>query len=96
MNFNSSLTNSTFSFCSSASLHIGQIPIIFHLSGTNYQSYKFSPSETLIIDVVSSIPNTIPTIALALKNQQRTFLDVNFTNNVDGMIFYHLKLGKNQ
>lgn len=38
--------------------------------------------------------NTTPTLGLALNNQQKTFLDINFTNNVDGIIFYEMILGQ--
>lgn len=95
MYFNSTINNNTFSFCSSSTLSAAQIPITFYLTGTNYQSYAFTPSNQIIINIVNGLANTPPTIALALTNQQKTFLDVNFTNNVDGTIFYHLMLGQN-
>jgi hypothetical protein len=44
---------------------------------------------------VVSVPNIVPTVSLVLNNQQQTFFDVNFTNNVDGMIFYQMILGQN-
>jgi hypothetical protein len=93
--FNQSINNSTFSFCSSSTLNATQIPVTFYLSGTNYNSYKFSPSNQILINVVVSVPNVVPTVSLVLNNQQQTFFDVNFTNNVDGMIFYQLILGQN-
>ena len=81
--------NNTVSFCSTSSLPIAaSIPITFHLSGTNFNSYTFAPSNQVILNVVNNVPNTIPTIGLVLNSQQKTFLDVNFTNNVDGNIFY--------
>jgi hypothetical protein len=95
MNFNSTFNNNTFSFCSSSSLSATQIPITFYLTGSNYQSYSFSPSNQILINISNSTANIAPTISLALKNQQKTFLDVNFTNNVDGNIFYQLMLGQN-
>jgi hypothetical protein len=95
MNFNSTMNNNTFSFCSSSALTATQIPITFYLTGTNYQSYSFSPSNQILINIVTSVVNTAPTLSLVLKNQQKTFLDVNFTNNVDGTIFYQLMLGQN-
>lgn len=95
MNFNGSNPNSTFSFCSSVSLNATQIPLTFYLSGSNYNSYKFSPSNQIMVNIVGGVANVAPVITLALKNQQKTFLDVNFTNNVDGTIFYQLMLGQN-
>lgn len=95
MNFNTTTTNSTFSMCSSSSLNAVQIPLAFSVTGTNYKSYQFSPSNVVLINLNNAIANTTPTIALALKNQQKTFLDVNFTNNVDGTILYHMILGQN-
>lgn len=80
--------NGTFSFCSSPSLPLGSIPLKMFLSGTNYNSYAFSPSNEIILNVVNTVPNVTPTLTLTLNNQQKTFLDVNFTNNVDGIIFY--------
>jgi hypothetical protein len=95
MNFNGSYANSTFSFCSSSTLTATQIPLTFYLSGSNYNSYKFSPSNQIVVNIVGGVSNVAPTVALLLKNQQKTFLDVNFTNNVDGTIFYQLMLGQN-
>jgi hypothetical protein len=34
-----------------------------------------------------------PTVSLALINQQRTFLDIAITTNVQGNIYYHLMRG---
>ena len=96
LSFNSTVTNGTISFCSSSSFSATQVPIIFHLSGTNYRSYSITPSPTVLVDVVNTVPNTAPIVILALKNQQKTFIDVNFTNNVNGIIFYHLQIGKNK
>lgn len=95
MNFNSTFANSTFSFCSSSNLSTSQIPITFYLSGSGYNSYKFSPSNKITVNIVAGVANVAPTITLALKNQQKTFLDVNFANNVDGTIFYQLMMGQN-
>ena len=95
MYFNTTVNNNTFSFCSSSTLSAVQIPITFYLTGTNYQSYAFTPSNQITINIINGIANTPPTVTLALTNQQKTFLDVNFTNNVDGTIFYHLMLGQN-
>jgi hypothetical protein len=41
-------------------------------------------------------PAVVPTISLALINQQRTFLDVSFTTNQKGNIFYHIIRGSNK
>lgn len=95
MNFNSTINNNTFSFCSSPSLIATQIPITFYLTGSNYQSYAFTPSNQIMINIVTNVANTVPTLNLVLNNQQKTFLDVNFTNNVDGTIYYQLMLGQN-
>jgi hypothetical protein len=95
MRFNSTFDNNTFSFCSSSNLVATQIPISFYLSGTNYNSYTFVPSNVIQINVIPSISNVVPTIALRLKNQQKTFLDIFFTNNVDGTIFYQMMIGQN-
>ena len=80
--------NNTFSFCSTSALAVASIPITFHLSGTNFNSYIFSPSNQVTLNVVTNVTNTSPTLSLVLHNQQKTFLDVKFTNNVDGNIFY--------
>lgn len=88
MNFSPNNTNGTFSFCASSTLALSSIPLLFYLSGTNYNSYTFSPSNQIILNIVNTVVNTPPVLALALNNQQKTFLDINFTNNVDGIIFY--------
>jgi hypothetical protein len=95
MVFSSTNDNNTFSICSSSSLVATQIPVTFFLSGTNYNSYKFMPSSQMLVNVTNAIANVTPTVQLLLNNQQKTFLDVNFTNNVDAMIFYHMQLGQN-
>lgn len=95
MSFNSTTNNSTFSFCSSSNLNASQIPITFYLSGSNYNSYQFSPSNQILVNIVAGVANVAPVISLELNNQQKTFLDVNFTNNVDGLIFYQIMLGQN-
>lgn len=96
MTFNSTFSNNTFSFCSTSSLTATQIPISFFITGTNYGSYSFTPSNQIIVNIYNNITNTTPIIDLALNNQQKTFLDIAFTNNVDGMIFYQMMLGQNQ
>ena len=96
MTFNSTFSNGTFSFCSTSALTASQIPISFFITGTNYASYAFTPSNIILVNIYNNITNTTPTIALALNNQQKTFLDITFTNNVDGMIFYQMMLGQNQ
>jgi|688.fasta_scaffold571668_1 hypothetical protein len=88
MSFNSTNSNSTFSFCSSSNLNASQIPLTFYLSGSNYNSYQFSPSNQIMVNIVPGVASVAPVISLELKNQQKTFLDVNFTNNVDGLILY--------
>ena len=93
LTFNSTHYNQTFSFCSSSTLALGDIPLELQLAGTNYESYAFSPSSTITLNVVSSVTNNTPTLALTLSNQQKTFLDINFTNNVDGIIFYQMAIG---
>jgi hypothetical protein len=94
LKFTSDIDNNTISFCSTNSLVATQIPITFYVTGTNYKSYSFTPSATLNINVITSVDSP-PTLSLALKNQQKTFLDVNFTSNVDGTIFYQVMLGSN-
>lgn len=94
MTFNSMLNNATFSFCSTSSLSATQIPVYLHLSGTNYKSYSFTPSNAILINIVNTT-NINPTLSLRLNNQQKTFLDVNFTNNVAGTIFYQMMVGAN-
>lgn len=95
MVFTSAYPNNTFSFCSTTDLPVADIPITLQLSGSNYDSYTFSPSNKIILHVVTNTPNTIPTLNMVLNNQQKTFLDVNFTNNVDGIIFYEMMMGQN-
>jgi hypothetical protein len=95
MSFNSSVANGTFSFCSSSDLAATQIPITFYLTGTNYESYEFVPSNVILVSISTSIANVTPSIGLILINQQKTFLDVNFTSNVDGTFFYQMMLGQN-
>lgn len=95
MAFDSTFNNATFSFCSTSSLSASQVPIYFDLSGTNYKSYNFTPSNTILINIVNST-NVSPSLSLRLNNQQKTFLDVNFTNNVAGTIFYQTMVGANR
>lgn len=93
MTFTKDNYNNTFSFCSSSSLPVTSIPITLQFSGSNYESYTFTPSKQITLNVVTSVLSTVPSLSLVLNNQQRTFLDVNFTNNVDGTIFYQMMIG---
>lgn len=95
MTFDPDNTNATFSFCSSSSLPVGAIPLQLFLSGTNFASYSFTPSDTITLNVIPAASHPTPTIGLVLNNQQKTFLDVNFTTNVDGIVFYQMNLGNN-
>ena len=72
------------------------IPLAFQLSGSNFDSYAFSPSNQIMLNVVNNVANTTPTLNLVLNNQQKTFLDINFTNNVDGVIFYEMMVGSSK
>ena len=85
--------NRTFSFCSSSALPLTAIPLTLSISGTNYQSYTFSPSNVITLNVVNTVANVAPVLTMQLKNQQKSFLDVDFTNNVDGIIFYEMAIG---
>jgi len=93
LDFTPTSDNRTFSFCSSSALPLGSVPLTLSISGTNYQSYTFSPSNVVTLNVVNTIPNVAPVLSLHLNNQQKSFLDVNFTNNVNGIIFYEMVLG---
>lgn len=94
MTFDPYNSNGTFSFCASSSLPVGTIPLQLFLSGTNFASYSFSPSDTISLNVVAAaVSRPTPSISLVLNNQQKTFLDVNFTTNVDGIVFYQMVLG---
>ena len=93
--FDGTNDNATFSFCSTTTLNVSTVALSFYLTGTNYNSYAFSPNSTININVVNNITNTTPALTLTLNNQQKTFLDINFTNTVDGIIFYQLMLGQN-
>ena len=96
MTFTKVYYNNSFSFCSSTSLPIVSIPITLHLSGSDFASYTFSPSSTIMLNVVNNVTNSTPSVSLVLNNQQKTFLDINFTNNIDGIIFYDMMIGSNQ
>jgi len=96
LTFTATNYNNTFSFCSTTALSVTAIPLTFHLSGSNFNSYAFSPSNQIILNVVNNITNLTPTLSLALNNQQKTFLDVNFTNNLDGVIFYEIMAGSSK
>ena len=51
----------------------------------------------ITINVVSQALTTVlPSVSLSLINQQKTFLDISFTTNQQGNIYYHIMRGKNQ
>jgi hypothetical protein len=94
MIFTQTYYNNTFSLCSSPSLPITTIPISLYITGSNYESYQFSPSNVITLNIVNNVVNTTPTLALTMHNQQKSFLDVNFTNNVAGVIYYQIIIGQ--
>lgn len=52
LSFNQTVSNSTVSFCSSVNITQTNFPLTFVLSGTNYQSYTFIPSNVITINII--------------------------------------------
>ena len=70
-----------------------QINVTLILTGTNYNSYTFSPSNVVTFNLVSLVNVPNPTVAIEMINQQKTFVDFNITVNIDGILYYHLYIG---
>ena len=96
MLFTSSFTQSLLSFCSDSSMSPVSFPLKLVLGGTDYKSYEFTPSENITINIVPNTSVPTPQISMVLANRQKTFLEFNITTNVDGNIYYHVQLGKDQ
>jgi hypothetical protein len=69
------------------------MPVTFVLTGTNYNSYTFSPSAVVTFNVVNLPATPTPTVSIIMINQQKTFVDFNITQNVDGILYYELYIG---
>jgi hypothetical protein len=63
------------------------------LAGTNYNSYKFTPSNIITFNLVTLPALPSPTVQVKMINQQKTFVDFNLTLNVDGLVYYELLIG---
>ncbi len=70
------------------------IDVSFVLTGTNYNSYKFSASNVIRFNLVTLAVMPLPLVQLELINQQKTSVDFNITTNTDGMVYYHLYIGE--
>jgi len=85
--------NNTLSFCTSSNITGTAINVTLVLTGTNYNSYAFSPSNVITFNLVSLGNVSSPNVQLELINQQKTFVDFNVTLNVNGILYYHLYIG---
>jgi len=63
LSFNKTVNNNTVSFCSSTNITGSSFPVSFVLSGTNYASYQFIPSNTITVNIIS-LTLAAPTISL--------------------------------
>jgi hypothetical protein len=82
------------SFCLSSYVSgATNIPITFIFTGTNYNSYTFSPSNIVLFNLINLTNVATPSITLQMVNQQKTFVDLNLTLNIDGIVFYELYIG---
>jgi hypothetical protein len=93
LTFSSTVDNNTLSFCTSANISGSSMPVTFVLTGTNYNSYTFSPSAVVTFNVVNLPATPTPTVSIIMINQQKTFVDFNITQNVDGILYYELYIG---
>lgn len=68
MYFNSTITNHSLSFCVDSSFDTSVLASTFDLSlvlsGTNYASYAFSPSQNITINIVPSTDVPAPSLSL--------------------------------
>jgi hypothetical protein len=80
--------------CTAENVTGSQIKVKLILTGTNYNSYKFAPSDEIVFNLVSLTNVQNPTVGIELINQQKTFVDFNITVNVNGILYYHLYIGK--
>ncbi len=94
LSFTKTRDNNTFSMCTAENVTGSQIKVKLILTGTNYNSYKFAPSDEIVFNLVSLTNVQNPTVGIELINQQKTFVDFNITVNVNGILYYHLYIGK--
>ena len=93
LTFTKDKDNNTLSFCTSNNITGTQIEVTLILTGTNYNSYRFSPSSKIIFNLVTLPVLASPTVDILLINQQKTFVDFNLTFNSDVYLYYHLYIG---
>lgn len=85
--------NNTLSFCTAPNVTGSQIKVTLVVTGTNYNSYTFAPSNVINFNLIDlgSVPD--PSVQIQLINQQKTFVDFNITTNVDGILYYNMYIG---
>ena len=93
LTFSKNQDNSTLSFCTTANVTGTEIKVALVLTGTNYNSYKLAPTNVITFNLITLSNVSNPNVQLELINQQKTFVDFNVTQNVDGILYYHLYIG---
>ncbi len=63
------------------------------MTGTNYNSYEFTPTNVITFNLVALPAVLAPTITINMINQQKNFIDFNLTLNVDSILYYNLFIG---
>lgn len=100
LQYSPTVTKNVVSFCvvsNFGSLGIASsFTMKFVFAGTNYQSYAFTPSENVTVNIVAAITLPAPpAVSFTLINRQKTFLDFNITPTVTGIVYYHFQIGQN-
>lgn len=91
-NFDNTITSRWLSFCSDSTLTQSSVAVTSYLGGTNEEAYALSTSSITVNIISNSTTNMSPTLSLVQKNVLKTYAGFEATINLNGQVFYELKL----
>ena len=93
LEFSNGVTERSLSFCSDPSLTQSSLEVSAYIGGLNQNSYQLS-SDTISVTLVSNgTTNRNPTVQIVKKNIQKTYGGFEVTANLNGQLYYELKVG---
>jgi len=92
LEFTKSIVDRQLSFCCASNFTASSIPITVYLGGTNEQAYTLSTTNFTVTIVSNASTTSLPTLAIAVVNTQKTYAKLSATTNLAGILYYELKL----
>jgi hypothetical protein len=92
LDFTSTITSRWLSFCVASDFAVSTLPVSLQLGGTNENSYSLSTSSITVNIIANTTTAITPTLSMSVVNTQKTYARINLTTNMNGLIYYELKL----